>query len=282
MNNFSQFTSRHGWLNSVICTIKFTASLALILVSCLYISVLRAQADVVVYDHFDDGVLDPAWSISFQDSTGWTYIESGTGLDVTDINPTVINPDSSGTWARVVLSQDFTLLTDFRVGCDFSWDSENSNRAMQSIYMELYDIYGNPLSQFGSVDAWVADRGGSYASAGENNYWSGNTLPYNGSASVDISRVGSNITVLWDEVELVSGEADNPLSRVDVRFSYYAYDGPGGPSLFGTESIDLVKIEGTPVPLPCTLLLFGSGLAGIIGLGRKSLLKKAKKIKAGN
>lgn len=276
MNNFSDFTSKHGWLNSVICTIKFTASLALILVSCLHISVLRAQADVVVYDHFDNGVLDPAWSISLQDSTGWTYIESGTSLDVTDINPTVIYPDSNGTWAKVVLSQDFTPLTDFRVDCDFSWDSENSNKAMQSIYMELYDIYGNLLSQFGYVDAWVAHRGGSYASAGENNYSSdSDTLPYNGSASVDISRVGSNITVLWDGIEIVSGEADNPLSRVDVRFLYYAYDGPGGHSFFGTESIDLVKIEGTPVPLPCTLLLFGSGLAGIIGLGRKSLLKKA-------
>ena len=91
---------------------------------------------------------------------------------------------------------------------------------------------------------------------------------------VDISRVGSKITVLWDGV-VVSGEADNPLSRVDVEFYYYAYDGPCGPSFFGTESIDLVKIEGTPVPLPCTVLLFGSGLAGAIGLRRKKLFKKA-------
>jgi hypothetical protein len=66
---------------------------------------LPARASSVVYDDFDDGILDSAWSITFQDSTGWVYTETGTKLNVTDIFPTVINSGGGGTWAKVMLSQ---------------------------------------------------------------------------------------------------------------------------------------------------------------------------------
>ena len=275
MNNFTNFASRKVWLKRTISAIEFVASIAVLLVLYLHISVLPVRATIVVDDHFNNDSLDPAWSIICINADGWAYTESGTTLNVTDITPTVINPDSGGTLAEVVLSRNFSPLTDFHADFDFSWDSANSIQAMQNVYIRLYDADDNLISFAGYNDAWVAHRGGQSAGAGEGRYFSNNdTLSYNGSASVDIDRAGSNITVSWNGVDLISGEDDNPLCGIDVHFMYYAYSGSGGPSFFGTESIDLVKIEGTPVPLPCTMLLFGSGFAGVIGLRKKKLFKK--------
>lgn len=89
---------------------------------------MPVKAILILEDHFNNGTLDPAWSITFQDATGWDYTESGTNLTVTDIDPTVVNPSDGGTWARVILSQDFTPLTDFDVDFHISWEAEGSCR----------------------------------------------------------------------------------------------------------------------------------------------------------
>ena len=220
-----------------------------------------AHAITTVNDHFNNGKLDPTWSVSFQNSAGWSYTESGTDLTVADITPTVINHGDGGTWARVILSQTFTPLADFNVDFDFSWNSEGSPSPMQSVSIKLYD--GNQIALAEYFDAWVQSRGEKVAIAGGNIFYSGyNTLPFEGTASVDISRVGNSINVLWDDAVLVSGTSESPLSRVDLEFRYYAYDGWAGTSFFGSESIDLVKIKGDKIkgnPVPdesATMLAF--------------------------
>jgi hypothetical protein len=76
------------------------------------------------------------------------------------------------------------------------------------------------------------------------NNW--NYLDYAGTASIDIIRIGSDITVSWDGSVIVSGVTGDPISKVVIAFMYYPFYGD---SFFGTESIDLVKIEGTPIPI---------------------------------
>lgn len=233
----------------------------------------NAQAITAVYDHFNDGGLDPAWSITFQDNaTGWTYAESGTNLEVTDIVPNVVYPMDGASWAIVKLSQTFTPLTDFNVDFDISWDSEGRMQAMQELLIRLYDSGGSLISLAGYGDAWVGNSGGKTGMAGANHFSSGQgTLPLTGSASIDISRVSSNVDVLWDSVGLVSGTSTAPISRVDLEFYYYAYSGGGG-SFFGNESIDLVNVEGTPIPEPATLLLVGLGGLAVLRKRRKKIV----------
>jgi hypothetical protein len=248
---------------------KMPKMLLLSVLSVCFVCVNTRAAITTVYDHFDDGVLAPAWSVSLQNSTGWSYVESGTNLTVTDIIPTVINAGEGGSYATVILRQTFTPLLDFNVDFDFSWTSAGSMRAMQYVGIGLYDSVGNQVAAAAYYDAWVLWRGAKYAIAGGDSiYPAYNTLPFDGTASVDISRLGDSINVLWDGVSLISGTSSSPLSRVDLEFDYYAYNGVYGTSFFDSESIDLVRIQGNPIPAPGALLL------GSIGMGLVNWLRR--------
>lgn len=139
-----------------IATKVSTTCLALFLFVFLMISVAVSPiwAVMVVNDHFDDGTLDPAWSVNFQSASGWSSSESGTNLTVTDITPI-----STGSWSKVILSQTFTPLTDFKVDFDFFWDSDGDIQAIQKLEISLLDSGNNSISYAGYSDNWVQNRG---------------------------------------------------------------------------------------------------------------------------
>jgi hypothetical protein len=240
-----------------------------------FVCVVAHATTTAVYDHFDDSMLAPAWSVSFQNSTGGSYTESGTNLTVTDIIPTVINAGNGGPWAKVILSQTFAPLADFSVDFDFSWSSAGSMRPMQDVGIDLYDSIGNQIAMAEYRDSWVLWRGQKGAIAGGNSFYSGyDTMPYDGTASVEISRIGDSIDVLWDGVSLVSGTSSSPLGRVDLEFEYYAYNGAYGTSFFDSESIDLVRMQGSPTTIPAP----GAIVLGGIGIGLVNWLRRRRAI----
>ncbi len=211
----------------------------------------NAYGDQVVYDHFDDGVLDSAWDIVLEYADGWTYSESGTLLTVTDISPTFINPDPNGTiWAIVRLTQSCAPLGDFQVEFSFSWDSEGDNRAMQLVWVSLYAVNGDLVARGGYCDGWVGHRGCKYADICGSTWHSGtDTLPLFGNASVGIDRNGDLVTVSWDGTPVFSGVCALPVEDVEVSFQYFAYDYQyqgQTTSFFGSESVDVISVAGAP------------------------------------
>ena len=228
----------------------------------------------VVYDDFNDGTLGNEWNISFSDNVlEWTYTEFGTNLTVTDIATRVVYPVSSGQWDEVTLSQSFMPLADYHVDFDISWDSEGSRNAMQYLSVGLFDIDGNLSSYAAYRDSWDSERGRKHAQIANDTFVSGfNDLPFAGSASIDIARTGSNVDILWNGSTILSGISNRPVDYVEVKFGYYpvdAWDEP--PSFFGSESVDLVDVDA--VPVPASVLLLGSGIAGLAG----SRIRRKKK-----
>jgi len=200
-----------------------------------------ASPVTVISDHFDDSTLDPAWSINFYQATGWSYTESGTTLNVTDIAST--EPG----WAFVSLKQDFTPLSDFNIDFWFSWDSEGSTRAMQNVLVQVYGQTGK-ITAAGYSDGWIPNYGAKYGEIGGTSIDTGpDSLPGSGSALVNISRTGNVIEILWDGVLLLSGASDDFVSRIELVFSYRVFDEGGISSFFGNEAIDLINVEGTIV-----------------------------------
>lgn len=224
----------------------------------------------ILFDHFDNGTLDPAWDVSLSNATGWTYSESGTTLTVTDISSTVIDSGSGGEWAKVLLARSIDPLGDFGLEFAFSWDCEGSTHAVQNLFVELLDAGSNRVARAGYYDPWGPSLGAKSAGIGATHTHTGpNSLDYSGDALVEIVRVGDSITALWDGMALLTETAGAPITQVRISFEYYAYDdGVSDASFFGTESVDYINV----VPEPSSLILWsllGFAAVAAVGLRRR-------------
>ena len=203
-----------------------------------------ARADVVVFDDFDDGALGAEWNIAFEHSNGWVYTEQGSNFIVTDISPTVINPGSGGTWARVILSQYFVPLTNFVLDFDFAWDSEGKLEAVQMLKFTLRSQTDKMVVRVSFHDAWIAQSGEKAVRFDQTVIQTGwNTLPLQGTASIKIVRNKGTIDVYWDGVKFATHTDAEEIVGLDLGFDYY---GSVNQPIFGSESVDLVRLQGTP------------------------------------
>jgi len=217
-----------------------------------------------IHDDFNDGVLDPAWTVQFNNANAWPHAEAGTNLTVTDIAATVMSHDGYALIpSEVMLTQPVASMGDFQADMSFSWSSTQSgyaqDQALQKVLLRLMGPAGEVVAFCGYSDPWIHYSGSRYWNfGGATGYGAQGSEPYAGSATVAINRVGSDIEMLWNGQPLPTGINSTAIDEVQVFFSYYPFDGDGGPSFFGAESVDSVNV--TPEPATLSLVALG-GLA---------------------
>jgi hypothetical protein len=205
------------------------------LIGLILLAASASYSDVVVYDHFDDGVLDPAWTVEFEvPATGWQCTEAGSQLTVTAIEGHLYNQ-----WSKVHLTRACEAHDDFALTCSFSWDSEDQDQAMQCLRVYLLDDLRGTVAGVSYADSHLADRGHIEAGGGGGSYSGPRDLPYSGSIVVRIQRLGSAISIFWGDDAIVQGTTATAVSFVRLSFWYFRYLD----SFFGTESVDFLSVE---------------------------------------
>lgn len=213
----------------------------------LLVLCLRATsfASAVVYDHFADGELDPAWEVVFNEyACGWTYEESWSDLHVTEI----CHDGPAGEWASVALHAPCSLPADFHAAWRFGWAAQYLF-VRQVLYLLMIDETGSYVACTGYHDPWISWRGEKVAVVrGSDGYFSGfNTLPEVGDAAITVIRTGGWITCLWGDEVLLEAPEDTPITSMELRF-YYTWTNEHATSI--DESVDFIRIVDSLTPVP--------------------------------
>ena len=210
---------------------------------------ITCPVSAVVYDHFDDGLLDPAWEVTFDNATGWIYTESGTNLDVAAIGETHPGVDE---WNSVFLKQDFFAPDNFEVKCALSWDSDEAYSAIQMLRVEVHSG-GAVVARGNYHDGWITKNGEKEAWIGSDHYASGeDTLPFAGSAEITVKREQDLISIMWGNDVLITGLDDSVIDEVAIKFMGSSLTGAS----FGLLSVDY--ISAVPEPATIVFLFMGS------------------------
>lgn len=239
-----------------------------------------AQNQIIFVDEFDDGILDPAWTVTFYTNsnvtaTGIDFEESigePSWLTVNDLFGTGFPPFN---WIEVGLFRKIPPIGDFNIKMRFSWNSPplpaDVNHNMRIF---VYDGDGAEIAHGGYIDNWLLATG--------TPNWTGCTPHINGcaealpssvpsvfSADFEMDRAGSLYTFKWTSSNGFSVVDSATISALDaqkleIRIAHFdeGNTGAGGSVDFGTLAIDRISVAGTPTsPVPLISKLIDAVMA---------------------
>jgi len=237
------------------------ANFLLVLITLVF-AATNSHSLTILEEDFNSDSLNSNWIVSFDNVKNWDYELSNSNLVVKDIIPMKVNPTDQRQWSTVTLSQTIQPLNDFNLLFNFSWDSENSKKAMQNLKIALFDNNNNLIAKVGYYDAWVGDTGEKYAMIGTS-YKRFRGLPHKGSARVCVVRNDETVNISWDDVTLFENTNSDSFCKVVLFYQFYSYRGV---SFIGTLSVDLVRIENNEVST-----CIDTDLDGVIDIGCRYL-----------
>jgi len=237
-------------MNRVIKVFQHTAICLALLALIAGMGISGARAEIFLDEEFDGDTLDPAWEITFEEATGWTYEVANNWLTVTDVGFDTYH----GEWSRVCLSREFVWVDDFELGCPIGWDSEETARAMQTFTIILRDKNDVVVASASYHDAWDQSRGHISARAGDEMYYPPpNMLPHSGEGTFTFRRIDGVVTIDWNDSQILTGVAADPVNRVELWFMSGAWP----TAVFGSLSVNAVLFEAQIWPTSAELASWG-------------------------
>ena len=207
----------------------------------------RFSGPVILAEEFEGGALDPAWVPHLFDVADWQGGVGNSRLEVVDIRP------SGDGAARVIFDRALEPLGDFRVACEIEWSSESSSepseRAMHSVSIGLR-WNDSTSADIGYGDGWIATTGRMTAQLRGRIFATDHgSMPYAGSARLELHRVAERVTVFWDELPFATTVFTTPLEGIYISFGHDPNPSAGGPSFVGTLAVHRMVVEGLPSTL---------------------------------
>ena len=173
--------------------------------------------------------------------------------------------------------------TSAGTGSGFAFDSINLwGAGGATAWGEKYISVGNSDPGAQGVSSWKvlqAPTGWTYGIVKGGDSWSADATHafpvWRSGTGAVLSQANMNDpSFVFEFLVLISNplEAFNPDGTLRVFFGGYSDDNQNtGPNNF--EVSGAMNLAATPVPIPGALVLFGSGLLGLVGIGRKRLQK---------
>jgi hypothetical protein len=120
-----------------------------------------AQLTQLAHDHFDDGALDPAWTVTLHQASGWTWTEAANGGG-TQLEVQAIDGVPGGTWGGAWLEQPVspTYLLDARLVAGWK-----DSHGMAQCQLDVLDEAGETIARVGYYDSWSPLVAGSWSAA---------------------------------------------------------------------------------------------------------------------
>jgi hypothetical protein len=203
-----------------------------------------AQAQSVVFsDDFNDGIVDPQWTVSFDPLQFWSVGEYSGAMNFDGLTAPFGAFDE-----RYTFTGDVTLPGEFQMNMDFSWNDQSGfglgeNAAL--FVVRLYDSSGIDIATFTMDDTSTTDAGDFIVGGG-----SSTTLPSiiaDSSATISLTRDGAD--TIGYSVDVAGGTTasgtlgtmSGTVAKIEFYISHTTLCGPCGPFL-GQVHVDNIEV----------------------------------------